>query len=540
MLLPSVNVMARDAAKHIIFGVLYLCGYVLLYWVSFVHPFGSFGIMPWNPSTGLSFVVVLLCGRRMLPLIFVGMILANFIARAVPASIWIAVAEASIVTGGYSAALLALMHPKLRFDPSLQSARDLFLLMAAAIAGSVLVACTSVAVLIQMELLGVEDAVRAGLRYWLGDMIGIAVVAPFGLLVLTRRRLLKLSWETLLQMGSSILLTLWIVEIFAESHEVQLFYLLFVPVTWIALRAGLEGIAAALVFIQVGLFVEMQIFAGRSIDAAYFQPRMLILAVTGLIAGALVTERRHAEVRLRMNQDALARVARLGSMGELAAAIAHEINQPLSAAGTYTGLIVESLQAQAVPNSGLVETARKASEQVTRAADVVRRLRTLVRLGRSEVTPTPVALIVEEAVEAARSAVERHNIVLEVDLPGDLPPVMADRLQIEQVLLNLIRNAAEAIADAKHGTGQIAIRAARNSPGFVDLSVRDTGPGFPAVVAIDELPPFLTTKTDGLGIGLSLCRSIAKAHGGELRIRSERTGATVTISLPVPEISKHG
>jgi two-component system sensor kinase FixL len=112
---------------------------------------------------------------------------------------------------------------------------------------------------------------------------------------------------------------------------------------------------------------------------------------------------------------------------------------------------------------------------------------------------------------------------------------LADRLQVEQVLINLIRNSAEAIAEANCATRQIRIVAERREPQFVRLSVSDSGPGFPPAFGGDAPPPLQTSKPDGLGIGLSLCRSIAEAHGGELSIHNRRDGATVTITLPVAE-----
>ena len=130
--------------------------------------------------------------------------------------------------------------------------------------------------------------------------------------------------------------------------------------------------------------------------------------------------------------------------------------------------------------------------------------------------------------------------MLKLDVAAGLPLVMADRLQVEQVLINLIRNSAEAIGAAGSGAGQIAIEAIKKRPGFVELSVSDTGPGFPTAFTGDVPPPLSTTKVDGLGIGLSLCRSIAEAHGGILSIESRRNGATVRISLPTAEETKDG
>lgn len=267
---------------------------------------------------------------------------------------------------------------------------------------------------------------------------------------------------------------------------------------------------------------------------------MLILAVTGLVAGVLVSERRVAEIRLRMNQDALSHVSRLGSMGELAAAIAHEINQPLSAAGTYTGLVAESLGGESLRDPSTLELARKAAVQIGRAADVVRRLRTLVRLGRTDMVPTSVTRIVQETVELVRADLERHKIGLRLEIGSDLPLVMADRLQIEQVLLNLIRNSVDAISEADIFTRQITVRANCIHPDAIELTVSDTGPGFPSTFTGDFPLPLSTTKPEGLGVGLSLCRSIAEAHGGSLSIRSTHRGASVSIALPIAEASGHG
>jgi signal transduction histidine kinase len=512
----------------------------MLDWLSYVHPFGAFGITPWNPSTGLSFILVLVLGRRALPLLFAALLVSNFAIRGLPVPVWLAATESLIVGAGYGLALLSLLHPSVKFDLSLSSVRDLFLLLVAAVASSAAVATVYVSLLVITALLPVQDLGIALLRYWVGDMIGVAVVTPFGLLALTRERLIKLNWESLSQVGSTIALTVWVAAVFAQHHELQLFYLLFLPVTWIAVRSGIEGVSAALMSIQLGLVIAMVVFPGRSIDVLDFQARMLILAVTGLVAGVLVSERRVAEIRLRMNQDALAQVSRLGSMGELAAAIAHEINQPLSAAGTYTGLVAESLRGESLRDQSTLELAQKAAVQIGRAADVVRRLRTLVRLGRTDMVPTSVATIVQETIELVRADLERHDIKLKVEVASDLQLVMADRLQIEQVLLNLIRNSVDAISDAELFTRQIAVRADCIRPDCIELTVSDTGPGFPSTFTGDAPPPLSTTKPDGLGVGLSLCRSIAEAHGGSLSIRTTHRGASVSIALPIAEISRYG
>ena len=511
----------------------YIPCHVLLDWLSYVHPFGAFGITPWNPSTGLGFVLVLLQGGRALPILFVALLVSNIAVRGMPVPFWMAALEAMVVGAGYGWALLILLRPAIGFDVSLRSVRDLFLLFTAAVATSAAVASLYVWVLETAELLPVQDFPTSLLRYWVGDMIGIAVVTPFGLLAFTRDRLLSLRWESVLQIALTLAITTWVAAVFARHHQLQLFYLLFLPVTWIAVRSGIEGVSVALMAIQLGLVVAMLTFPGRNVDMLDFQARMLVLSVTGLAAGVLVTERRLAEARLRAQREALAQVSRLGSMGELAAAVAHEINQPLSAAGTYTGLVTESLENGQSSDPTTLNLARKAAHQIGRAADVLKRLRTLVRLGRSDRVLTPVDTIVNEVVDLSRPEFERQQITLKVDVAGNLPAIMADRLQIEQVLLNLLRNATEAIAAAENGKRQIVLHVGIGAPDTIAFAVSDTGPGFPEGFAADAPLPLWTTKPDGLGIGLSLCRSIAQAHGGSVSIDLTPAGATVTLLLPI-------
>jgi C4-dicarboxylate-specific signal transduction histidine kinase len=262
---------------------------------------------------------------------------------------------------------------------------------------------------------------------------------------------------------------------------------------------------------------------------------MLVLTITGLAAGALVTERRRAEFQLRLQQDAQARLARLGSMGELAAALAHEINQPLTAAGTYARVAAHALALGGTPPDVAREAANKAVGQVERAAEVVRRLRALIRLGRSEIAPVAVGRIVQESLELLRPEIDRRNITVREELARDLPLVMADVLQVEQVLINLVRNSIEAISGADVARGSVVIEAIRDEAGLVEVRVHDNGPGFEKEQVEAPLVPFATTKADGLGVGLALSRSIIEAHGGRLWVGKQSQGAVVHFTLPTSE-----
>jgi signal transduction histidine kinase len=520
-----------------VIGVAFLAGYVLLDWASYIEPFGVFGITPWNPPPGLSFVLILIFGQRFLPLIFVAPLLADIVVRRFPLPLHIELLSCLIIGAGYGFAAISLLRPTLKFDVSLSSMRDMVLLMLGAVASAATVAALHVLLLCLVGLVPWGDYTAATLRYWIGDVIGIAVVTPFLLILLTRGRPLSPSWETAFQVAA-IISALWIIFATRAGQQLQLFYILFLPIVWIAVRTGLEGVSAGLVFTQVGLIIVMELFAPPDANVTAFQALMLVLTITGLAAGVLVTERRRAEFQLRLQQDAQARLARLGSMGELAAALAHEINQPLTAAGTYARVAAQALAAGASPPQLAHEAVDKAVGQVERAAEVVRRLRGLIQLGRSEIAPVALGHIVQESLDLLRPEIQRYNITVREQLARDLPLVMADVLQVEQVLINLIRNSIEALSSAEMQRGDLAIEAAPGQSGFVEIAVHDNGPGFAKEQLDTPLQAFATTKADGLGIGLSLSRSIIEAHGGRLWVGKPSEGAAVHFTLPAAEAAR--
>jgi signal transduction histidine kinase len=508
----------------------YLAGYVALDWLSFIQPFAPFGITPWNPPTGLSFVLVLLFGQRFLPWLFVAPFLANVLVRHLPLSWPIELAGDAIIGGGYAAGLLVLLNPKVRFNPALPAMRDVIMLLAIAALSSAAVAICFVLLLWSAGLIAPDAFARASLRFWIGDLIGIAVVAPSVLIFLTRGKQLTVKSETLAQVAA-ILAALILVFISAEQHRFELFYLLFLPVIWMAVRGGIELVTLGILLTQIGLILCIQMLPTEGVDVTAFQALMLVLALSGLAAGAAITEHQRIESQLRRHQDSLAHVSRLGSMGELAAMVAHEINQPLMAAGTYVRLVADGLRSVEVPPP-LVETTEKAVGQVQRAADVVRQLRALIRLDQSNRAPVSVDRIVRETIELYRPEIERSAVAVRLAIDPALPLVMVDLLQIEQVVLNLLKNGVEAIRDGDGG-GTITIAARQQLPARIVVTVNDTGPGFTPAMLDNERTLNASKKIEGLGIGLSLCRSIVESHGGELQISNTGAGACVTFTLPV-------
>ena len=160
------------------------------------------------------------------------------------------------------------------------------------------------------------------------------------------------------------------------------------------------------------------------------------------------------------------------------------------------------------------------------------RLREFIRLGRVETSPVSVATLISEALAVFRADLERHGIAWETRVERDLPLALADALQAEQVILNLVRNAAEALTNAGRYDGKIVLEAAAESAGMITLRVIDNGPGLDPDLAGQPITAFATTKPDGLGLGLSLSRSIVEAHGGTLRLDSTPRGVCASFTLP--------
>jgi two-component system, LuxR family, sensor kinase FixL len=526
-------------ANKAIVGLTYVVGYVALDWVSFIDPYAPFGITPWNPNTGLSFVLILVFGRRMLPLLFIALFMADLVNRQIALPWTVEIASVALVGGGYSAALVFLERPALRFDPALSSMRDLILLITAAMVSAGLVASGYVALTVAAGLLPSNAFIAAVLRYWVGDVIGILAFTPIALFALSRPRILPISTETALQFAA-IFGALVLVFGLANEREFQLFYVLFLPIVWMAVRNGIEGVSAGIFMTQVGVIVGEGLFPNEGEQLLAFQALMLVLAVTGLTAGELVSERRRAESQLRLHQESLARLARLGSIGELAAAVAHEVNQPLMAAGTYTRLVADTISSAEADVADVAENAKKAAAQIDRAAEVIRRLRALVRLDRTNRVASPLERIVKEASELCRPDCERARVAVQYTLAGDLPSVMVDILQIEQVLLNLMRNSIEAMSDGESANGVIVIKAEPADGGFIEVSVLDTGPGFSREQIENGFLPLSSGKAEGLGIGLPLCKSIVEAHGGRLWLDAGPNGAAVRFTLPISKSPEHG
>jgi len=246
-----------------------------------------------------------------------------------------------------------------------------------------------------------------------------------------------------------------------------------------------------------------------------------------------ITQRKLSEEALERARSELAKVARITSLGVLTASIAHEINQPLSGIITNASTCSRMLSADPPNVDGARETVRRTIRDGNRASDVITRLRTLY----SKKEPSPEAMDLNEATREVTalslSDLQRGGVMLRYELADDLPPIIGDRIQLQQVILNLLRNGADAMSTTDDRSRELLIRTERDEDNHVRLSVKDSGVGLPPQAADKLFEAFYTTKTDGMGIGLSISRSIIEAHQGRLwATPNDGPGATFSFVIP--------
>ena len=254
-----------------------------------------------------------------------------------------------------------------------------------------------------------------------------------------------------------------------------------------------------------------------------------------MFVGALqdVTESMVAEEALNLARSELAHVARVTTMSTLTASMAHEVNQPLSGIITNASTCLRMLDADPPNVDGARETARRTIRDGNRASDVIARLRAL--FSKKEFTPAPLDLneATREVIALDFSELQRNRVIVQSELAEDLPPVAGDRVQLQQVILNLVRNASDAMAGVDDRPRQLMIKTERDEENGIRLSVQDVGAGFEPINADKLFAAFYTTKRDGMGIGLSVSRSIIERHHGSLSAAAnDGPGATFSFSIP--------
>ncbi len=275
-----------------------------------------------------------------------------------------------------------------------------------------------------------------------------------------------------------------------------------------------------------GTLFDVLIYEAPLIDAAGKH--------AGWMASVLdITDRKRAEEMAKAQQDSLQRTARLVTMGEMASTLAHELNQPLAAIASYGAGCLNLVKAPKPDTARLTEALEKLGGQAQRAGQIIRRVHDFVRKSEPKIGPNPVAPMLAECIAFAETETRKHGVSVELDMPESLPEVEADPILIQQVLINLMRNGAEAMMQTPRAQRRLRIHV-RETEGGVSISVEDRGSGIPEHIRGRLFEPFVSSKPDGMGMGLNICRTIVELHKGRLQVAARPGGGTIfSVILPV-------
>ena len=303
------------------------------------------------------------------------------------------------------------------------------------------------------------------------------------------------------------------------------------------------GLGPGLLSVALSAATFEHFFLWRTFPPAHESATLLrfvaFLVATLLITGLMEIKRRAEESRnrteeaLRQAQSELVRVSRITIMGELTASLAHEVNQPIAAAVTDANTSLRWLGREPPDLEEAREAAGRTIKDVTRASEIISRTRLLFKKGNPQWELVDMNEIIEEMVALMRSELTRYSVSVRTDLEGDIPPITGDRVQLQQVLMNLMINAIDAMKGTD-GTRDLTINSLRAENEQLVISVSDTGVGLPSEQAEQIFNAFFTTKPEGTGMGLRISRSIIESHGGRLWATGNSPhGARFCFMLPI-------
>ena len=296
------------------------------------------------------------------------------------------------------------------------------------------------------------------------------------------------------------------------------------------LSVGLSALAFGFIFLRRTL--------PPAVEPAVFLRFVVFLGATLVVTGLIEMKRRveqsrnRAEMALRQAESDLARVSRVTTMGELTASLAHEVNQPIAAAVTDANTCLRWLNREQPDVEEAREAASRVVKDATRAAEIISRVRLLFKKGAARRELVDINEIIREMVALMRSEIGRNSVSVRTELAEDIPQIMGDRVQLQQVLMNLMINGIDAMKEV-NGTRRLDIKSQRAENNELTVSVADTGVGLPSQHADQIFNAFFTTKRHGTGMGLRISRSIAESHGGRLwAANNSSRGATFYLTLP--------
>jgi signal transduction histidine kinase len=525
--------------RYASFGLAFTAAYLGLEWLTRVHELEALGITLWNPVKALGLGLLLVKGIAYAPVMFLATFLADLLiyraAKGVPSTI----ATSAVVALGY-AGLAVTLTRGLGFSIRRSNLRNVIGLLVVVPVGTFLIASFYCSLLVLFGELPARQYLEAVLHLWVGDTVGIIILLPVAMTVfgpiqrLLETRLVVLLIDTAIFL-TGILIALWLIFSVPRADDYHLFYLLFLPVSWIAMRIGFAGTAIGVCVVHLLLLLWISWGGYPASTFMAYQLLVLALALNGLLLGAVVDERRRSDELLRQQHAEVARMVRHATAGAMGVSLAHQISQPLSNVAMYLHVGRQLLGSRPADPAAVAESLERATGQLRQAKEILERLRDFVSRGTLRPAPTDLGALTRKVVSLAEDDARAHGVLIRLDATA-VPPVTVDALQLEQALINLINNAIDAAAEATRPPGLVGVRVAALDDS-VRIEVEDNGPGVSSIVARNLFEPFVTTKQRGMGLGLALSRELISAHGGTVgweRISSDG-GARFTIEIPTAE-----
>ncbi|MBX7201036.1 MAG: MASE1 domain-containing protein [Rhodospirillaceae bacterium] len=523
--LPDAPTFVAGAAAVLLFVVTY----VALDQLDHIGPTRSWPVAPWNPELGLCIAAALRWRARVYPLIFIAPVIAALMpgGYAEGDGWWTGVVS---VLETYATVWLA---DKAAARIPLLGQNPLAAILLASLPCA-LVAATAEAIRLgalanplPTEGFGINLA-----RLWVGDVIGVFIVTPLFHVNLMPER--QITWNRLLEItaqGILVLIAVWLAFGEHPRFASRYFYGVFPPMIWITLRFGMRGAIVMNALAQASMIISLSLAGHENVDVTIFQVLLLVLAASGLTLGMVVDQNRHATAQLHAREDELAASLKIAATGELAGTLAHELGHPLGAISNYASALNHIVR-EVAPNSEAPRIGAKLSAEIVRATDTLHRLRDFFRTGAMSFEPLDLVTLTKDAVALLKDRLERNGISPHIVIPSRPLMVLGDQIQLRAVIHNLMVNAVDALKPVDADARSMSITLRRHGDSAV-LEVEDSGGGVAPDVKDHIFEPLVTTKKDGLGLGLSMSRSVVVAHGGSIELHdSTLGGARFTVTLP--------
>ncbi|MCA0432780.1 MAG: MASE1 domain-containing protein [Proteobacteria bacterium] len=532
---PSLRIEGRLASLLGLAAVFVI--YVTFFRISNIFMTTDLRTTPWNPEAGIAILAGVLFGWRAVPVILLAGLTTQLLWNPFLSPVWVLgsiFGNTVLLTGA-----AALFHPALeRLQRPGVGVVIRFLIFT--------VAACALSALFKLLVARWEFGFTFRALYpsvtvlAVGNLVGMLTVYPAVMAIWGRRTLLdglkSVDWLDAVFVAAAVAIAVPVFGLRSADHF-KFFYLIFLPVLAIAQRRGFAAATLAALFTNFVMISILYLRGYKPSTVTELQMLMCALSVTALLLGAGETERRRmaralqdSHNRLQDSQAALLQASRLSLASEMAAALAHELNQPLSAARNFIRSVRRRLERKS-------ETERvpgdidAAVSQIDLAAGTLRNIREFLQRGDQTQRPVDFAALVRATMELVEPEMTKAKVQVAVDLGprqgSDLAQVMGERQQLMQVLLNLLRNAREAIVQSGRSDGRIGIRvSAATRPGKLEVSVTDNGGGVSSELRDKLFMPLHSTKPDGLGLGLSLSNSIIVSHGGSMWHDGSAVGVT--------------